>query len=171
VQYSNCSIHELLQIVAKNTEPQTTYSVIMVEESHRITNDILVEGIADVLGIKDKTRIQLEGFDVSEGSKKGDNFACVMKAVEAQARVDKGELQTFHFMAKGTPMNPMRAKWIHEGKIFDKECLVYSKLMPAFAKLQEQHKVLDKVAIPKCHYASLETEVQQQSLMFTYTSR
>jgi hypothetical protein len=54
----------------------------MTEEGHRITEPFLIEAIADQLGL-DKTeaekRVAVKDFKVTEGSNKGDNFACVMK--------------------------------------------------------------------------------------------
>ncbi len=133
----------------------------MGEESARITKEILAQGIADVLSIKDASKIKVESFEVSAGSKVGDNFACVMLAVEAKARVDGGPERTFPFMAKVTPMNPMREKWLKEGHIFDKECLVYGELMPALEKVMAKHNIENSISIPKCHYASYDTQVSK----------
>ena len=56
----------------------------MVEEGHRITEDILVEAIACQIGL-DKSaaekQILIKGFEVSEGSSKGDNLMCILKVI------------------------------------------------------------------------------------------
>ena len=54
----------------------------MTEEGHRITEPFLVEAIADQLGLEKseaEKRVSVKDFKVTEGSNKGDNFACVMK--------------------------------------------------------------------------------------------
>ena len=50
----------------------------MAEEGHRITEPMLVAAIADQLN-DTSAEIKIKDFRVSEGSQKGDNFACVMK--------------------------------------------------------------------------------------------
>ena len=49
----------------------------------------------------------------SDGSKKGDNFACVMKLVTVNAEVE-GEKKALEYMAKCFPMNEARTKWLVE---------------------------------------------------------
>ena len=49
----------------------------------------------------------------SEGSKKGENFTCVLFALNVKAKV-KGVNETFHYMAKCMPANLFRAKWLTE---------------------------------------------------------
>lgn len=129
----------------------------MVEEGHRITDKIVISAIADELGISD-SKIKLHGFEVGEGSKKGDNFACVVKAIIAKASIDGGESRDFHFIAKCMPMNPMRQEWLKAAKIFDKECFVYEKFLPMLYEIQSKHGV--QLAIPKCHYSSLDEGVR-----------
>jgi hypothetical protein len=54
----------------------------MTEEGHRITEAFIVEALADQYGFEKSEaakRISIKNFNVTEGSKKGDNFACVMK--------------------------------------------------------------------------------------------
>jgi hypothetical protein len=59
--------------------------------------------------------VVVEKMDISEGSNKGDNFACVMKAVTAHAKVKgEGVAKPYHFMAKCMPMNPVREKGLRE---------------------------------------------------------
>jgi hypothetical protein len=56
----------------------------MTEEGHRITADFIVEALADQYGVEKSAaskRISIKNFDVTDGSKKGDNFACVMKVL------------------------------------------------------------------------------------------
>ena len=52
----------------------------MSEDEHRITEAMLVTAIVEKLGLdKDSADIRVKEFRVTEGSNKGDNFACVMK--------------------------------------------------------------------------------------------
>ena len=54
----------------------------MTEEGHRISEAFIVEALADQYGFEKSEaakRISIKNFNVTEGSKKGDNFACVMK--------------------------------------------------------------------------------------------
>jgi hypothetical protein len=56
----------------------------MTEEGHRITEAFIVEALADQFGFEKSEatkRISIKNFNVTEGSKKGDNFACVMKVI------------------------------------------------------------------------------------------
>ena len=50
----------------------------MSEDGHRITEPMLVAAITDLLN-DSSAEIKVKDFRVSEGSQKGDNFACVMK--------------------------------------------------------------------------------------------
>ena len=83
-------------------------------------------------------------YDVKPGSKVGDNFACVMLAIEASARLDGGRARNTTSWPS-TPMNSLREKFVKEGHIFDKECLVYGELYKAYTGA--------------CHYESQETQV------------
>jgi hypothetical protein len=54
----------------------------MSEDGHRITEAMLVEAIGALLGLEKceaESRVAVKEFTVTEGSNKGDNFACVMK--------------------------------------------------------------------------------------------
>ena len=66
--------------------------------------------------------------------------------MSVEAEVD-GQSQSFGFMAKCIPMNPMREKWIVEANIFIKEVLAYTIMLPAFKELQP------KLGVPICHVA------------------
>ncbi len=82
------------------------------EEGHRLTGEILAKAIAKAASAEE-SGIEVLDFEVSAGSNKGDNFACVMKAVTVKAKVD-GEEKEFKFMTKAIPLHPMREKGIRE---------------------------------------------------------
>ena len=66
--------------------------------------------------IKNETKSQnvtVKSFERSGGSNKGENFTCVMIAIEVTALVD-GQEKCFHYMAKCLPANAFRAKFITE---------------------------------------------------------
>ena len=65
------------------TRVSDSFSLLkMTEDGHRITEAFIVEALADQYGFERSEagkRITIKHFDVTDGSKKGDNFACVMK--------------------------------------------------------------------------------------------
>ncbi len=68
----------------------------MTEEGHRITADFIVEALADQYGVEKSAaakRISIKNFNVTDGSKKGDNFACVMKVKLLVAQMTKMFIQ------------------------------------------------------------------------------
>ena len=82
------------------------------QQQHRITEAILRQSLATKYG-KDESKVKVTGFEVTEGSKKGDNFACEMKAVKVKAVVD-GEEKVEDLMTKAFPFNEWRIKWLQE---------------------------------------------------------
>ena len=87
-----------------------------MSSKHRITEEVLKKAIASKYG-KDESVISILDFDVTEGSNKGDNFACEMKAVKAKVNVD-GEEHVEDLMTKAFPFNEFRIKWLVEVPFF-----------------------------------------------------
>jgi hypothetical protein len=83
-----------------------------IEDGHRVNDDMLVKALANELDVPHGD-IKIKSFEVSGGSNKGDNFACVMKAVDFVAVV-KGKEQKHRYLVKSIPMNEFRAKWLNE---------------------------------------------------------
>ena len=88
-----------------------------MEEGHKITNEILKKAIACEFSISEH-EVNIERFQVSQGSNKGDNFLCVMKAVEVEAIVEEKKRKLF-YMAKCIPINAFRAKFLLEVRNFN----------------------------------------------------
>ncbi len=76
------------------------------EEGHRLTADILRLAVSAAANCN-AADVEVDTFDVSAGTKKGDNFSCIMKVVELKAKVN-GEEREFNFMTKGLPLQPAR---------------------------------------------------------------
>jgi hypothetical protein len=83
-----------------------------MEEGHRITIPMIQKALSSSLSVPNND-INVIDFEVSMGAEKGDNFACVMKAVTAMAKVN-GKEGTYHFMVKCTPLNEFRAQFLKE---------------------------------------------------------
>ncbi len=83
-----------------------------MEDGHRLSKAILKRALASSLSAAEEG-IEISSFDVSEGSAKGENFVCVMKAVSLRAMVN-GKEDEYHFMVKCYPMNELRVKFLTE---------------------------------------------------------
>ena len=84
----------------------------MTESGHRLTKPILAASIARDLSVE-ADEVEVLSFEVSPGSKDGDNYSCVMKAVEVEAVVKDKKISK-RYMAKCYPMNEFRAKSLKE---------------------------------------------------------
>ena len=83
-------------------------------DGHQITRENLA------LAISNQRQCSVEEVDIKDfsskaGSNKGENFTCLIYAVEVDAVV-KGKAEKFHFIAKCLPGNAFRAQWINEVK-------------------------------------------------------
>ena len=45
-----------------------------------------------------------------------------------------GEEESHHFMVKSVPVNEVRATWLHNAAMFEREVIVYSEIIPALRK-------------------------------------
>ena len=85
-----------------------------MEDDHQITNKMLQEAISTELG-KPINDITIESFRISEGSNKGDNYVCIMKAIEVNAKLaGEKESRKFNYMAKCAPINALETQFFTE---------------------------------------------------------
>lgn len=121
-------------------------------DGYQITHELLAKAIA-----KDhdctENEVVVQDFSMAEGSNLGENFTCVMKAVEVSAKV-KGVKKTLNYMVKCVPAMEYRAQFLEAMNGFKKECVVYNTLI---AKYQDMRKKagLFELAVPKCFMADL----------------
>ena len=85
----------------------------MFEEEKLITLDILEESVANDFGC-DKVDVTIINFVCSAGSKKGDNFTCVVIAVKVKAKIREKLHEELNYMVKVMPVNEYRASWLLE---------------------------------------------------------
>jgi hypothetical protein len=87
------------------------------EDGYQITKALLAKSIAIE---KECTvdEVVIEEFSTSGGSNKGENFTCVLVAVDIKASV-KGQSETFNYMIKCLPSSELRAKRLTEVSIID----------------------------------------------------
>ena len=93
----------------------------MFEEEKLITIDILEESVAKDFGC-DKVDVTIINFVCSAGSKKGDNFTCVVIAVKVKAKIREKLHEELNYMVKVMPVNEYRASWLLEVSLSGK-CL------------------------------------------------
>ena len=81
------------------------------KEGYQLTKENLARGIANHknCGIED---VEIQEFSLRPGSKPGENYLCVMFAVDIEATV-QGKPETFYYMAKCLPANEFRAKYLN----------------------------------------------------------
>lgn len=82
----------------------------MEGEGKRITTEIVRESLAQKFEVHIKD-VEVLGFEVEAGIKPGENFSCVMKAVEAKALI-AGVEKKAGFMAKVMPISEQQIKWL-----------------------------------------------------------
>lgn len=111
-----------------------------------------------------KDVIKSEGFtdytvDYQPGSKHGDNYLGVMTSVTVSGtRNKKGHLviDQLHLVCKLAPATEARRKEFKSFIVFEREALMYNKILPLFAEFQRE-KGLSKdeafTAYPKCYVA------------------
>lgn len=77
-------------------------------------------------------------FEVKSGSNHGDNFLGVMiavKVIEINPKIHSNEL---HLICKTPPANQFRRKFFKTDIVFERELFMYSKVLPAFHRFQEE---------------------------------
>ena len=82
------------------------------KEGYQITKENLSLGIAKNRNC-DVDDVTIKDFSINAGSNKGENFTCVIYAVDIDATI-KGKPETFHYIAKCLPANEFRAEWLNE---------------------------------------------------------
>ncbi len=80
----------------------------------RITNGVLIATIADHFNIENLQTIKINDFKLSEGSNKGDNYACVMKSVKVRFQVEDGQEKEAMYMVKCMPEEGNMSKRIRD---------------------------------------------------------
>ena len=124
------------------------------ESTGRLTEGMVRAAIARAAS-RPESAVQL--IDFSSGGEgaaaKGEGYTTVMRAVTATARVAGGEKNTHHFMVKAVPANRVRALWLENAAMFEREVAVYFEIMPALRKLSGGIKV------PRAYYGDAEEGV------------
>jgi hypothetical protein len=94
------------------------YAYFSIEkvDGYQINNESLTRAIVAQLGCK-PSDVFITEFSSKPGSKIGENFTCILFAVEVKAQI-KGRYETFHFMVKCLPASEVRAKFITDVSIF-----------------------------------------------------
>lgn len=123
------------------------------EDGYQIDNCLLQESIAQEVGCF-KEDVSIEKFTLAAGSNKGDNFTCVLKAVDVDAKV-KGEARNFKYMIKCVPVSEYRAHILEELHAFEKEVFVYNELIPAYQNILKDHG-MKELSVPKCFHANVD---------------
>lgn len=63
--------------------------------------------------------VEIESFELSDGSNPGENFACVLKSVRVRCRIgDQGEWAEKCYMAKLFPLSQGQETWLREVRDF-----------------------------------------------------
>ena len=79
----------------------------------RITKEVLIPSIANYFNIDDFQKIKVNDFKLSDGSNKGDNYACIMKSVEVSFEVNDHKKEVT-FMVKCMPEEGNMSKRIRD---------------------------------------------------------
>ena len=86
-----------------------------MQNGYQISHELLQRAIAidQNCNLED---VKVQTISKSTGSNKGENFTCVLFALQVEATLLKEEEQakTFHYMAKCLPANEHRAKFLTE---------------------------------------------------------
>lgn len=82
-----------------------------------ITEEIVLKSLAREFSVE-PNQIQLKSVEISDGSKKGENFSCVMKLVTAVANVPGNkDHQTYYYMVKAFPTSQFRVDILKKVKL------------------------------------------------------
>lgn len=111
------------------------------EIEHNITESILIKSLANHENVQDHSKIKINKFKVTAGSKRGDNFACEMGSIDVNAEIDGQSPKDYNFIVKMIPPNPTRAGMLKKMKIFTREVQIYEKVFPKLRDLGINIKV------------------------------
>jgi hypothetical protein len=119
--------------------------------------------------------IVIEDISKTDGCNKGENFTCVLFAVEIKATI-KGQSETLNYMVNCMPLNEFRAKFLTDvssvqlwkclppntnyvitGQLkgFERECFVYDHLVKKYQELRAAMG-LKELSLPKVYLTNLE---------------
>lgn len=109
-----------------------------------------------------------EGFtdyktDLKPGSNHGDNFLGVMTSATITGTRNNNEEQ-LHLLCKLAPTNATRRQEFQSVIVFQRETLMYNKILPLLAKFQKEKGLLPGngfTAYPKCYVAIADEEKDQ----------
>lgn len=82
--------------------------------ANRVTKEVLIPSIANYFNIDDLQKIKVNDFKLSDGSNKGDNYACVMKSVKVSFEVNDDQKKEVTFMVKCMPEEGNMSKRIRD---------------------------------------------------------
>ena len=82
---------------------------------HQIQSEVLRKAISKDKGYPIES-IKVGEIRKSEGSAKGENFTCVLFALEVEAEIG-GQNEKFHYMAKCLPANEYRQEFLKDVSI------------------------------------------------------
>ena len=81
-------------------------------EGYQLTKENIAHGIANNKNC-DVDDITILDFSTKAGSNKGENFTCIIYALDIKAIV-KGREESFYYIAKCLPANAFRSQWLKE---------------------------------------------------------
>ena len=128
-------------------------------QEHNLTNSILQKGVASYKSVNVED-VEIVDFKVTPGSNKGDNFSCIMGAVEITAKVKGGQEEILNWMAKMMPQTEMKKEFIEDSKMFDKESIIYTDMIPTLNTFLSNREI----RVPKLHYGSIQDGVSDNNI-------
>lgn len=102
---------------------------------------------------------------VRPGSNVGDGFSGELSSVTISEKNGEKQLQ---LVCKIAPSNKQRRKEFFTEHFFEREAFFYKKLMPTFAKFQEEKNIPKDgqfLAYPKCYAAVIDSENEQFAII------
>ena len=103
--------------------------------------------------------IRVRDFSVERAAENGENYGSVILRIrvgyyrEDDSCPSNGDYWKASYVGKFMPVQPQHYQTIKNFKIFDREILVYQKLLPAALKLQEEPKI--RPDVPLCVFAGV----------------
>lgn len=98
------------------------------------------------------------------GSNHGDNFLGIMTAVTisgTKGQNGQNKTEELHLICKATPTNEMRKKNFKTSVVFDREVHIYSKVLPAFVRFQQEKGLNESesfLSFPKTYACEVDEE-------------
>lgn len=102
---------------------------------------------------------------VKQGSQIGDGFMSELSCITLAERNSEKKL---HLVCKVAPLNENRRKEFISDVAFAREAAFYTKLMPSFAKFQEEKKLSKEdqfLAYPKCYAATVDDKNGEHAII------